>query len=412
MNPADNIKRFFKNASVSTNPKADDEILDKLIQAHGEAADKERTRPEANTWRIIMHSKITKLATAAVIAIAAITATHIWNRSIPVASAAAVFDNAVKALSNLKSVHIKSKMRAPGGGDNFSTIGTEYDFVPIELWKQFDEDGGKWRLQNQQRVMVCDGDFVIQLIMSTYAYKAPAHDSRQWFPLSVLDVDKTIERELELARKYGSDFELFRETGQDGREKMIVTVVAEARGDFTNDYLKNKGFEESDNTRIYTFDAETNLLENLEIYINTDQKDVLVFEITSIEYNTYLDPALFILDIPSDAIWFTEPQELPDNQKYQKMTPKETATAFLQACADEDWDEFLKFWMMSDVDANIKAYLGGIEIISVGEPFKSGLYPGWFVPYEIKMPDGQIKKHNLAIRNDNPARRYIVDGGI
>jgi len=241
---------------------------------------------------------------------------------------------------------------------------------------------------------------------------APAYDSGQWFPLSALDVDKIIERELQLARQEGSDFELFRETGPDGREKMVVTVTATARGDFTNDYLKNKGFEESDNTRTYTFDAQTSLLEGLDIYINTDQNDVLVFELTDIEYNIDIDPALFELRLPANIIWFTEPEILPDNEKYLKMTPKEAATAFFQACANQNWDEFLKFWNMSAADANIKAYLGGLEVISIGEPFKSGLYPGWFVPYEIKMRNGEIKKHNLAIRNDNAAQRYIVDGGI
>ncbi len=60
----------------------------------------------------------------------------------------------------------------------------------------------------------------------------------------------------------------------------------------------------------------------------------------------------------------------------------------------------------------MKNYLGGIEIISIGEPFKSGNYGGWFIPYEIKLKSGYIKKHNLAIRNDNRAKRWQVDGGI
>jgi len=94
------------------------------------------------------------------------------------------------------------------------------------------------------------------------------------------------------------------------------------------------------------------------------------------------------------------------------MEPKEVARAFFQACADENWDEFLKFWSASEADQRIKDYLGGIEIISIGEPFKSGRYSGWFIPYEIKLRSGDIKKHNLAIRNDNPAQRYVVDGGI
>jgi hypothetical protein len=34
------------------------------------------------------------------------------------------------------------------------------------------------------------------------------------------------------------------------------------------------------------------------------------------------------------------------------------------------------------------------------------------VPYEVKLPDGTIKKHNIALRNDNKNRVWIVDGGL
>jgi hypothetical protein len=60
----------------------------------------------------------------------------------------------------------------------------------------------------------------------------------------------------------------------------------------------------------------------------------------------------------------------------------------------------------------MKDYLGGLEIISIGEPFQSATYRGWFVPYEIKLRSGQVKKHNLALRNDNRAHRFQLDGGI
>ncbi len=95
------------------------------------------------------------------------------------------------------------------------------------------------------------------------------------------------------------------------------------------------------------------------------------------------------------------------------MGPKEVAHAFFQACANEDWGEFSKFFVASEVDQRLKNILGGLEIISIGEPFKSGLYPGWFVPYEIRFKhDRETKKMNLAVRNDNPAKRYVVDGGF
>jgi hypothetical protein len=163
---------------------------------------------------------------------------------------------------------------------------------------------------------------------------------------------------------------------------------------------------------VYRFDAQTKLLEGLQVYVHTPDEDVLIFEVTDIEYNIEIDDSIFALELPDNMVWHKEAEVLPDNEKYQQMEPKEVAQAFFQACADENWDEILKFEPYSEVPQWLKDKYGGLEIISIGEPFKSGGYSGWFIPYEIKLRSGDIKKHNLAIRNDNPAQRYIVDGGI
>jgi hypothetical protein len=98
---------------------------------------------------------------------------------------------------------------------------------------------------------------------------------------------------------------------------------------------------------------------------------------------------------------------LPDNKKYEKMTPKEAAEAFFKACSEKNWDEVLKFWTASRIDERLKEYVGGLEIISIGEPFKSGLYPGWFVPYEIRL---QSQEFNVRVSNANPANRFVITG--
>ncbi len=92
------------------------------------------------------------------------------------------------------------------------------------------------------------------------------------------------------------------------------------------------------------------------------------------------------------------------------MTPREAAQTFFTACAKEDWDEAGKF--DQPLTDNIKKYLGGLELVHLGEPVKPKLYGGWIVPYEIKFKGGEVKKGNLALRNDNPAKRYVVDGGL
>ena len=96
------------------------------------------------------------------------------------------------------------------------------------------------------------------------------------------------------------------------------------------------------------------------------------------------------------------------------MKPEEAARAFFEACSKKDWKKARKFWI-SSIDEKFKESLGGLEIISIGEAFKSkkyAKYPGCFVPYEIKLKNGQVRKHNLALKKRKPANRFIVDGGL
>jgi hypothetical protein len=128
---------------------------------------------------------------------------------------------------------------------------------------------------------------------------------------------------------------------------------------------------------------------------------------------------MFDLDkeVPADVRRVEEDQQnkgiSPDElERYEKMTPKEMTIVFFQACADEDWDELLKFMSDSEVRQDIKDYYGGMEIISIGEPFKTDTYHGLYVPYEVRLKSGEIKKWNLAVSNRNVAQRYLCDGGF
>lgn len=413
MRPADNIKKLIQNASIKTNPKVNKAVLDSLLDELDKSKEKDSAILQPNVWRIIMKSQITKFAAAAVIIIAVVLTVSIFHKTIPTASAAAVLTEAVKAVGDVRSIHIKARMRTIPN-DNFALIGLKYDFVPIEMWKKVDDAGiVRWRIEKPGRVVVTDGNSTTMLIRPNHAVKG-----EQPYPIGCFDtwcghlmnVSGLLDSALREAQNRSNAELSLRRIESNGVPELVLEIESAAEGDFTNDYLKNSFISTSDHKKVYYFDAETKLLKGFEVYVHTDKKDVLVFEVTDIEYNPQIDNGLFALEMPCDIIWHQEPQDL--GKKYQQMGPKETAQAFFQACADENWDEFLKFWSASDVDEQIKEYLGGLEIISIGEPFKSGLYPGWFVPYEIKLRNGRVKKMNLAVRNDNPAKRYVVDGGI
>ena len=100
-----------------------------------------------------MKNPITKLAAAAVIIIAIVLSTNFLDKTMPTASAQEVLAQATKAVANLRSVYIKAQIRTIGH-DNFELIGLDYDFVPNEMWKEFDgTPQGKWRIEKPGRAV-------------------------------------------------------------------------------------------------------------------------------------------------------------------------------------------------------------------------------------------------------------------
>ena len=323
------------------------------------------------------------------------------------AMAAEVLEQGAQALANLKSIHISAKMRTLER-DNFELIGLDYGFVAVEMWKSFGAEA-KWRVEKPGRVAVMDGKSSVLFIEPDSAAKG-GRDSGfvQWLK-PLMNADKVLVHELALAKEQSSKLDLARGSGADGREKLTVTVSAKAQGDYTNDWCKNKSITEADNTRVYRFDAATKRLEALQVYVDKNSQKTLVFEITGIEYDKELPDSLFALKLPATVNWLKEPAALGGD--YAKLGPVETAQAFFKALANKDWAEAAKFYPGA-IGSNLKEAYGGLEVVSLGKPFKSGLYRGYFVPYEVILTSGRDKKWNIAVRNDNPAKRYVVDGGI
>jgi hypothetical protein len=226
----------------------------------------------------------------------------------------------------------------------------------------------------------------------------------------IANLSNTITNEIANAQAKGWKLGLAEQTGADGKRKEVVTVEAKA-GLPENDYLKNKFFDTSDTRRVYTFDDRTELLEDVQVYLATTNGEVKVFELTQIECNQPIDPAVFHLDLPADVNWYQEPQVLTDNAKYSAMTPEQAARAFFEAMGRGDWIEAAKF-MPLPLNPDVRAGLTGLTVTSIGDSFTSQDYPGRFVPYEIKFAGGEVKKHNLALKKDARTSRWIVDGGF
>jgi outer membrane lipoprotein-sorting protein len=307
-----------------------------------------------------------------------------------------------QAMSNLQSVHITARMRTYPR-DNFELIDPKADWVPLDIWKQFG-DAPKWRVEKPGRVAVMDGTSSSMLLRPNTVVQGGTHPGFLDWVGALLETDKIMENELVSARAQLSSARLAEQNGH-----YVLAVQRAAQGDFHNDWLLNKTVSSSNHTRVYRFDVASKRLERMQLALNTNAGDVPVFEITGITYNEAFDPKLFTLDLPQNVSRVVPAEQMP-TARTLPQSPKDTAAMFFDALSRQDTDELLAVYPVTAAPPWIKR-IASLRVLSLGEAFQSGQYPGWFVPYEITI-NGETKKHNLAVRNDNPAHRWVFDGGF
>lgn len=326
------------------------------------------------------------------------------------AQAASVFiESSIKATQLIKSMIIKLKVRTISH-DSFALVGTEYHMVDHTIWKTFEEPV-KWRVDKGDRVVVFDGKSqYLWLPQTDEGIKGGSNcNFTEWFQI-LLEPENILMKEQNATKAKGSKITMDEKNGE-----LLMTITSKAQGNFINDYCKNKSIEESDNRREYTFDSNTKLLKGLKIFILDGKKEKLILEIEKIDYNVPIDASLFAINLPAGVEWKEVTQNYT-SETFKNISSKRAAELFFQGMAQNDWNlvvETCDFFAGNSEKVNqIKEGFGGLKVIKIGEPFKSGIYPGEFVPYEIKFKSGKTKKFNLAVRNDNPNKVWIVDGGF
>ncbi len=315
----------------------------------------------------------------------------------------ALLAQSVQAMAQLRSLHITGQIRTLPG-DNFELIGTDLQFLPIEMWRDY-RTPLRWRVEKPGRVVVMDGqESILYLPDRPEAMKGTPQTGFVAWLLPLLSPEKVLENELAAAKAGDSKAQVSEADGQ-----ITLTVTRKPRGDFRNDWLKNKAIDYADHTRVYTFDAATKLLTRLSVVVHSSGRDVSVLELNSFTYNQPQSDSLYALQLPADINWMIDPDAMPAPPALSG--PREAALFFFDSLSRKDWDDVQRLLPTTKVPDETKTGYGGLTVVHVGDPFRSGLYPGWFVPYEVRLENGETKQYNLAVRSDNPEKRWIVDGG-
>jgi hypothetical protein len=317
----------------------------------------------------------------------------------PGVSLAAVLEPVMNATGAVPAVHVVLRV--------LSREGEDFDFVDLdapapltyEAWIEMPGDGrpGRARISKGDRVYAFDGTETITWHPprnEASRTKGCALDLEQFWPAAwvrgIRDSSSAVVREHREER--GSGTLVLREPGVGVRGRAPAFL------------------QEFDRETEITWALGTNRLTGLRRWVLQDGRH-LVSELVSIDYLPAADPAVFALDLPAGVRWVSL-AEAPD--ELAALGPRDVARRFFQAAIHGDQETMVLLGASPHVAEGIAA-LGITEVLSLGEPFRTGAYPGMYVPYVVRVGSGAaaaLRRHNLAVRNDNAQRRWVFDGGI
>lgn len=108
MRSAETIKKLIKNTKIKTNPEVNKAVLDGLLDRMDRAEGVSLNASQQNTWSIIMKSKITKLATAAVIIIVVLIGMNQFSGPFGGTSVAYGITDVPDLLRSSKTFHVQA----------------------------------------------------------------------------------------------------------------------------------------------------------------------------------------------------------------------------------------------------------------------------------------------------------------
>ena len=377
-------------------PRASDNLRDRILTAAASAGHPRRNR----IYRLFG----TMAAAAAIFA-----GVLLLSVRTPALAARKHFGSAVAAMNDLKTLRIGLLIRtAPH--ENFAYTDPSLPPIPCTVTAEY---GGttRWRIEKAGRIALCDGESVrtwLPEFGEGWRRKAEGYRPEEEFAL-LLDLQRLLLAEQAQAfRTKGAQYEITEDAAT-----VRLTVAMPARGDFgQSDYLLNSSIAESNTLREYRFDKESGRLLDLCISaVLPDGGRSVLLESTGIAYDEPIDQAIW--EVPEGIEWIDLAEPVSGAQ-LADMTAEEAAARILRAMGPWDkrlLDEALRYYG-TGVREQLEAHYGGLAIISAGKALRSGEYPGVFIPCEILLADGRTEKLMLALRNDNPEKCWLVDGGL
>ncbi len=406
MKPAENIKNLIKNLQYKTTRETHNRILNNLQKT---LAESQKTKPatQTNIWRIIMKSKITKLAAAAVIIVAVGLTLFLLDLSTTPAYA---IEQTIKAHHSVRYLHIKDFK----AGEN----------EPKQFWVEFDNDGQvknirldfpKWAGGGDGAKVVVWKENKAQIWFKKKKSFVTVWDktvAAQFLKMiEELDPKRAVERLYEREKQGKVKIEI--DEPSDKTEPIVVTAT----------YLPESSTPGKQG--VLFVNQATKLVTAIEFYQLKDGEYKYSGRMEFYDYNKPIDARMFVLDseIPPDAMRVdqtTQDVGLLQEQLGDKEIAIEVVRQFFQALIAKDYAKAGRLFggIPASKIQEIFAEFDVVRIISISEPIP---YPipgvgGFKVPCKIEIErDGvkSVEPYGLAVRPVyGQPERWNIHGGI
>ena len=408
-NPQDEqiIQMLTPKVEVKPSPDLRAKILQKAAEQNASASSTHK--PRRSTLRYWIGAA-TSMAAVVVIALGLA-----FNS--PAYAAKKYFSSALLASADIKTMVMKLKVRSQKN-EPIDYINPECDFIPATIKVIYDEpmlwcvekDGGRSLLYNGADDA---GDNVYQWIGGEdggIGWKQPRADFDAGEMAPFLDPRLLLDAERKIAEKRrGAQYEII-----DNGISVDVKVTTMAQGNYSESlYMLNTSLAEANTVRMYTFDKASGRLTKMRIdMVISSELQTSVIESESIAYDEPLTATTLSSQL-NEISFSTMEIRAPKSSPLVGINARQAAKIITKAM--NEWDtEILDVAMQyyKDFMPELESIYKGMEVISIGKPVKSGLYAGEFVECKVILPNGKKETLVLALRNDNAAKVWLLDGGL
>lgn len=335
----------------------------------------------------------------------------------PLYAARKYFSKAILAANDIRTMIMELRVRSMPD-EPMEYINPDCDFVSATIKVIYDEPM-LWSAEKYEGRNILyrgadeHGDNIYQWIDNEDGGVGWIHERRGYLGgdfAAMLNPTLLLDAEYRLAKSRKSALYDIVEMG----DWVKVKVETDAQGDFSeSDYMLNTSLSESNTIREYTFDKNSGQLVKMSIDILRDGARVTVIESESIIYNQPLDVEMLSDKDLSSVVFSSAEFDSDDLSPLVGISAGEAARMILDAMGRWDMeilDTALYYYgnFMEMLESEFK----GLMVLSMEKPFKSGLYPGYFVKCRVRLVSGVEKDIVLALRNDNKDGVWLLDGGI